>query len=82
MKSTPMFVAAAGFAMVGACSVTTKEENGAEENGAAATTTESPSPAAGPQQPSERGEVDTLGNQLDQLNADAEASTNQASDQQ
>lgn len=80
MRSRPIFVAAAGFAMLGACSVTTKEDNAdAEDNGAAAASTEgSVEPMAGEEA---AGPADTLGNQLNQLNADAgnaaEADTNQ-----
>ena len=81
MKSTPIFVAAAGFAMVGACSVTTKEENAADENGSAATAPES-SALPGTEGNAQEGPADTLGNQLNQLNADSEALANSASDQQ
>jgi hypothetical protein len=81
MKSNPIFVAAAGFAMVGACSVTTKEDNAVDDNGAAAATTEDSVPGTN-EAGAQTGPVDTLGNQLNQLNADSEAAGNDASDQQ
>jgi hypothetical protein len=72
MKPTPIFVAAAGFAMIGACTVKT-EDNTAENTDANSTMTanESVFPTAGNEA---SAGSDTLGNQMDQLNAsDAEA---------
>jgi hypothetical protein len=68
MKPTPIFVAAAGFAMLGACSVKT-EDNAADSADANATVTEGSAAlvsenAAG---------ADTLGNQLNQLNESGDA---------
>jgi hypothetical protein len=81
MKPNPIFVAAAGFAMVGACSVTT--DNAAEKaagNGdeSSATTNQGnvlPATDAGTQ-------ADTLGNQLNQLDADATNQTSSAASNQ
>ena len=68
MKPTPIFVAAAGFAMLGACSVKT-EDNSADNADANAAVAEGAAPAA-----DNTAGADTLGNQLNQLNeSDAEA---------
>jgi len=74
MKSNPIFVAAAGFAMVGACSVKT-EDNAAENADASSpvTANETASPAG-----NDAGATDTLGNQLNQLNENDSAATNEA----
>jgi len=74
MKPNPIFVAAAGFAMVGACSVKT-EDNAAENNDAAPsmTTNEGTPPAA-----NDTGASDTLGNQLNQLNESDSTAANEA----
>ena len=70
MKPTPIFVAAAGFAMLGACSVTSPDDDNssqsADSNSAAEGNVESA--------PQATGETDTLGNQLNQLNESAAAS--------
>ena len=83
MKPNPIFVAAAGFAMLGACSVTTKNDNATEsdENGAAATVPEG-NVLPMTDNEAQSGEADTLGNQLNQLNADSGEATSNASDQQ
>jgi hypothetical protein len=81
MKPTPIFVAAAGFAMIGACSVTTDENTTAENvdsNAASATTTSGESVL--PVTDNDAG-ADTLGNQLNQLNASDAAAANQASNE-
>ena len=65
MKPNPIFVAAAGFAMLGACSVTTRDENEAGENGAATATEGNVLPVTDNEA---HGPADTLGNQLNQLN--------------
>jgi hypothetical protein len=72
MKPTPIFVAAAGFAMIGACTVKT-EDNAADNANAnaAATPTESAAPA-----PDNAAGSDTLGNQLNQLNESDAAAEN------
>jgi hypothetical protein len=63
MKPTPIFVAAAGFAMLGACSVETAD-NAADATDANTTVTDRPeAPAA-----DNTAGTDTLGNQLNQLN--------------
>jgi hypothetical protein len=65
MKPTPIFVAAAGFAMIGACTVKTEDNSAENTDGNTAVTT----PAAESTPPANvAGETDTLGNQLDQLN--------------
>ena len=66
MKPTPIFVAAAGFAMLGACSVTTSDDEnaaGSPESNSAVAAGETATPAQ-----EAAGETDTLGNQLNQLN--------------
>ena len=62
MKPNPIFVAAAGFAMLGACSVTTKNDNATEsdENGAAATVPEG-NVLPMTDNEAQSGEADTLG---------------------
>ena len=78
MKPNPIFVAAAGFAMVGACSVKT-EDNSAENSDAAAIPT---SETSAPPSDNTAG-VDTLGNQLNQLNeSDAEAANEAANSEE
>jgi hypothetical protein len=74
MKPTPIFVAAAGFAMVGACSVKT-EDNSAQnmDSNSAMTADESVLPVTD----NDAGS-DTLGNQLNQLNASDAAAANEA----
>jgi hypothetical protein len=75
MKPTPIFVAAAGFAMIGACSVKT-EDNAAENadtNAAAATQS---GESAGTASENAAG-TDTLGNQLNQLNESDAATANE-----
>ena len=70
MKPTPIFVAAAGFAMVGACTVKT-EDNASET--ADTNVAVAPSESAAPAAENATGS-DTLGNQLNQLNdSDADA---------
>ena len=74
MKPTPSFVAAAGFAMVGACTVKT-EDNTAEnmDSNSAMTANESVLPV--PDTEVGAGS-DTLGNQMNQLNdSDAAAAS-------
>jgi hypothetical protein len=71
MKPTPIFVAAAGFAMVGACSVTT-EDNAAD----IAETNSAVTAGSGPVADNAAG-TDTLGNQLNQLN-ESDAAANEA----
>ena len=76
MKPTPIFVAAAGFAMIGACTVKT-EDNAAEnmDSNSAATANESVLPVSNSEisAPS-----DTLGNQMNQLNESDAAAANAA----
>jgi hypothetical protein len=74
MKPTPIFVAAAGFAMIGACTVKT-EDNSAEnmDSNSAMSANESVLPVAD----NEVGAgSDTLGNQLNQLNESDAAAEN------
>ena len=68
MKPNPIFVAAAGFAMVGACTVSTDDNSAGEASANGATNA-----AEGSVLPvtDEEAPADTLGNQLNQLNADA-----------
>ena len=75
MKPTPIFVAAAGFAMLGACTVKT-EDNSAEslDSNSAMTAGESTAPVA-----ENAAGADTLGNQLNQLNeSDAAAAAEES----
>lgn len=74
MKPKPIFVAAAGFAMLGACNVTTTDNSA--DNSTANGDETAASPGGGNVLPAadENAQADTLGNQLDQLNADAENS--------
>ena len=75
MKPTPIFVAAAGFAMLGACTVKTDENttDNADNNSALTTPTgESAAPA------DNTAGSDTLGNQLNQLNDSDAAASNEA----
>ena len=75
MKPTPIFVAAAGFAMIGACSVKTEDNaaDNADTNAAAATQSgESAVTAA-----ENAAGTDTLGNQLNQLNESDAATANE-----
>jgi hypothetical protein len=72
MKPTPVFVAAAGFAMIGACTV--REEDGSTESadsGPAVAANADAAPAA-----ENAAGTDTLGNQLNQLNTNASAGEN------
>ena len=74
MKPNPIFVAAAGFAMLGACSVATQDENGAE-------TVDSNSTSALDENlitDQNAAGTDTLGNQLNQLNESDAAAANEA----
>jgi hypothetical protein len=74
MKTTPIFVAAAGFAMVGACTVKSDDNSAAAENmdsTSAMTANESVLPVTDNQ-----AGTDTLGNQLDQLNESDDESAN------
>jgi hypothetical protein len=73
MKTTPIFVAAAGFAMLGACSVKT-EDNAADSADANAVLTEE---TAAPVAENTAG-TDTLGNQLNQLNESDATAANEA----
>lgn len=74
MKPTPIFVAAAGFAMLGACSVKTEDNNvESVDANAAVTTGSAPTPVA-----ADNAGVDTLGNQLNQLNESDAATSNEA----
>jgi hypothetical protein len=75
MKPTPIFVAAAGFAMLGACTVET-DENVTENADANATLTSRTDESAGPA--ADAGGSDTLGNQLNQLNESDAAAANEA----
>ncbi|MCH8616973.1 hypothetical protein LZ016_12805 [Sphingomonas sp. SM33] len=78
MKTTPIFVAAAGFAMVGACTVKSEDNSAAAENMESAptmTANESVLPGTDNQ-----AGTDTLGNQLDQLNESDAESANAADD--
>ena len=70
MKPTPIFVAAAGFAMLGACRVETEDNAGGNaDSSAAAPAGDSATPPA-----DNAAGVDTLGNQLNQLQkGDSEA---------
>ena len=70
MKPTPIFVAAAGFAMIGACTVKTEDNSAdsAETNSAV---------TAGSDALADNAGTDTLGNQLNQLN-DGDAAANEA----
>jgi hypothetical protein len=72
MKPTPIVVAAAGFAMLGACSVKTEDsaQDNAETNSATTADTGS-APAA-----DNTAGADTLGNQLNQLNEGASETEN------
>ena len=70
MKPTPIFVAAAGFAMLGACSVKT-EDNSADAADANAAVTADTGAAA-----ENTAGADTLGNQLNQLNESDAAAAN------
>ena len=63
MKPTPIFVAAAGFAMLGACTVETEDNAaGNADASAAAPAGDSVAPP-----PDNVAGADTLGNQLNQL---------------
>ena len=76
MKPTPIFVAAAGFAMLGACTVKTENDSAEnpDTNAAAATPVgESAVPAS-----ENSAGSDTLGNQLNQLNESDAAGANEA----
>jgi hypothetical protein len=76
MKPTPIFVAAAGFAMLGACTVKTDENATESADNATAVTTptgESAAPAA-----DNIAGADTLGNQLNQLKESDAAAANEA----
>lgn len=75
MKPTPIFVAAAGFAMIGACTVKT-EDNAADQadTNSALTAEESAAPAT-----ENTAGSDTLGNQLNQLNESNSGADNQVS---
>lgn len=83
MKSNPIFVAAAGFAMVGACSVTTADNAAENTNGNSGESAASADQGNALPATDENAQADTLGNQLNQLNADAQnssaADTNSAS---
>ena len=70
MKPTPIFVAAAGFAMIGACTV--REEDSATES---ADSSPAANAGAAPA-PENAAGTDTLGNQLNQLNTNASAGEN------
>jgi len=71
MKPTPIFVAAAGFAMIGACTVKT------EDNAADSAETNSAVTAGPDALVNNAAGTDTLGNQLNQLN-DGDAAANEA----
>jgi hypothetical protein len=71
MKPTPIFVAAAGFAMIGACTVKT------EDNRADSAETNSAVTAGSDALADNAAGTDTLGNQLNQLN-DGDAAANEA----
>ena len=70
MKPTPIFVAAAGFALLGACTVETEDNAAGNVDGnAAAPAGDSAAPPA-----DNAAGADTLGNQLNQLQeSDSEA---------
>lgn len=74
MKPTPMFVAAAGFAMIGACSVETEDKTAENADSNSIVTSDE---AAAPATDNAVG-TDTLGNQLNQLNESDAASANEA----
>jgi len=78
MKPTPIFVAAAGFAMIGACTVKT-EDNSAENMDANSAMTANETAAPVTDDEVSAGS-DTLGNQLDQLNESDAAAANAAED--
>jgi hypothetical protein len=75
MKPTPIFAAAAGFAMIGACTVES-DDNAVEtaDLNAAVAADQTPAPAAG-----NSAGADTLGNQLNQLNESDSAAASEAS---
>ena len=86
MKPTPVFVAAAGFAMLGACKPATQDNTAQNmDSNSAMTANESVLPATDSDAANAAG-TDTLGNQLNQLNADEGANSagtaNVASNQQ
>ena len=76
MKPTPIFVAAAGFAMIGACTVKTDDNSAenADSNSAVTTPVAETAPPA-----NDIGETDTLGNQLNQLNESGETNATENS---
>lgn len=76
MKPTPIFVAAAGFAMLGACTV--KTDNNSAENADANASAATPAGESAAQAADNSAGSDTLGNQLDQLNESDAAAANEA----
>lgn len=72
MKPTPIFAAAAGFAIIGACTVKT-EDNGSQnmDPNVTATTSENAAPV-----PGNSADSDTLGNQLNQLTSNESEAQN------
>lgn len=76
MKPTPIFVAAAGFAMLGACTV--KTENDPAENSDANASASTPARESAVPAAENSAGSDTLGNQLNQLNESDAAGANEA----
>lgn len=72
MKPTPILVAAAAFAMLGACSVTTADNASDTTDANTTVNDETASPAA-----DNAAGSDTLGNQLNQLNESDAAAANE-----
>lgn len=76
MKPTPIFVAAAGFAMLGACTVKTDENT--TESGDNDTAVTTPAGESAASTADNTADADTLGNQLNQLNESDAAAANEA----
>ena len=72
MKPNPIFVAVAGFAMLGACTVKTDDNAAAHADPDATTAAEGPAPAEN------AAGTDTLGNQLNQLQESGSSEGNSA----
>jgi hypothetical protein len=76
MKPTPIFAAAAGFAMIGACTVEGEDNAvGSGDSNSAVTADGNAAPAGG-----DSAGADTLGNQLNQLNERDSAAANEVAD--
>ena len=76
MKPTPIFVAAAGFAMLGACTV--KTENDSAENSDTNASASTPARESAVPAAENSAGSDTLANQLNQLNESDAAGANEA----